>query len=97
MPLFPLLTLFSCLRARSLWRQLPLICTQTAAFLQTAAQAKLPEGTPAVATAVLDHPTTLATLDNTFGSRESYSRPITDVILVQKGEELPAGYSLVRP
>lgn len=45
---------------------------------------------------MLDHPTTLRVLDRMFGNeREDPFQPITDIIMVQNGEEVPAGYTRV--
>ena len=76
--------------------QLPQLCTQTLSFLETTAQSKFVDtATQAVATAVLDHPTALHVLDRTFGPRDAVFKPITDVVMVQSGEPVPPGYTLV--
>ena len=77
--------------------QLPLICTETLSFLESPSASHGEEpSTPSVATAVLDHPTTLRVLDRMFGNeREDPFQPITDIIMVQNGEEVPAGYTRV--
>ncbi len=76
--------------------QLAHICAQTAVFMETTSHSKFVDaGTQSVATAVLDHPQALTVLDRIFGPRDTAYKPITDIVLVQSGEEVPPGYTKV--